>query len=232
MKKELVYDLPTRVFHWLFSGLFITAFLIAKTVDSESLVYTYHMLVGLTLGFLVLLRLIWGVLGTKHAKLSDFSLNPRDLISYFIGILRGEKRKWAGHNPASSWAALFMMACAVTSALTGYLMTSGTAKENFEDIHELSANAFMIVALVHVAGIVVHTLRYRELIGLSMVNGKKADVSPGEEIRNQRGGVALLLMGLVIAFGIQLVRNYDFQSRTLKFVGTVLTLGENEAHDD
>jgi cytochrome b len=232
MKKELVYDLPTRIFHWLFSGLFITAFLIAKTIDSESLAFTYHMLVGLTLGFAVVLRLIWGVLGTKHARLSDFSLNPRDLVSYFIGILRGEKRKWAGHNPASSWAALCMMAFAMISSLTGYLMTSGTAKENFEDFHEISANAFMVVALVHVAGIVVHTVRYREWIGLSMVDGKKADVSAGEEIGSQRGGVALLFLGLVIAFGINLVRSYDFQSRTLKFVGTVLTLGENKTHDN
>jgi len=231
MNRALVYDLPTRVFHWLFSGLFITAFVIAKTVDSESLVYTYHMLVGLTLGFLVLLRLIWGVLGTQHAKLSDFSLNPRDLYQYFAGILQGEKQKWAGHNPASSWAALCMMACTVTSALTGYLMTSGKAKENFEDIHELSANAFMVIALVHIAGIFVHIVRYRELIGLSMVDGKKADVPKGEEIQSQRGGVALILLGLVIAFGLNLVRNYDFLSRTLKFVGTVLTLGEDKSHD-
>jgi cytochrome b len=232
MSRNLVYDLPTRIFHWLFSSLFITAFLIAKTIDSDSLFYTYHMLVGLTLGFTVVLRLIWGVLGTKHARLSDFSLNPRDLISYFSGILRGEKRKWAGHNPASSWAALCMMAFAIISSVTGYLMTSGTAKENFEEIHEISANAFMIVALTHVAGIFVHTVRYRELIGLSMVNGKKVGVPAGEEITSQRSGVALVLLALVIAFGINLVRSYDFQSRTLKFVGTVLTLGENKTHDN
>lgn len=49
MKRELVYDLPTRIFHWMFAVLFLTAFVITKTVDDESAVFSYHMLAGLVL---------------------------------------------------------------------------------------------------------------------------------------------------------------------------------------
>ena len=61
MRTTLVYDLPTRLFHWLFSGLFLLSFVITKTVDDESLVFSYHMLSGLLLGGLVLWRVFWGV---------------------------------------------------------------------------------------------------------------------------------------------------------------------------
>ncbi len=49
MKKDLVYDLPTRLFHWLFAGLFLTGFVITKVIDNESSWFDYHSLAGLTL---------------------------------------------------------------------------------------------------------------------------------------------------------------------------------------
>jgi cytochrome b len=60
VRQHLVYDLPLRFFHWLFAGLFLIGFTIAKTVDDESVLFNYHSLAGLTLGFLVLLRVVWG----------------------------------------------------------------------------------------------------------------------------------------------------------------------------
>ncbi|MBK7963783.1 MAG: cytochrome b/b6 domain-containing protein [Bdellovibrionales bacterium] len=173
MRQHLVYDLPLRLFHWLFAGLFLIGFIIAKTVDDESVLFNYHSLAGLTLGFLVLLRVVWGVFGTKHARFSGFALNPKDLVSYFLGILAGEKKRWAGHNPASSWAGLIMMLMALGLAVTGYLMASGSENELLEDFHELLANGFIVVVGLHVVGIGIHTIRTRELIGLSMIDGKK-----------------------------------------------------------
>ncbi len=100
MRSTLIYDLPTRLFHWLFSGLFLLSFAIAKTIDDESLVFSYHMLSGLVLGSLVVWRLIWGFVGSEHARFSGFSLNPLHLKDYFLGILSGSKIRWPGHIPA------------------------------------------------------------------------------------------------------------------------------------
>jgi cytochrome b len=59
MGRQLVYDLPTRLFHWVFAGLFLIGFIIAKTIDDDSSWFDYHSLAGLSLGFLVVLRIIW-----------------------------------------------------------------------------------------------------------------------------------------------------------------------------
>jgi cytochrome b len=228
MRQHLVYDLPTRLFHWLFAGLFLTGFIIAKTVDDESTWFNYHSLAGLTLGFLVLLRILWGLFGTKHARFSGFALNPTELVNYLKGIMTGNKMRWAGHNPASSWAGLTMMFLALGLAVTGYLMTSGPNKESFEDAHELFANGFIIIVVLHIAGIVLHTFRHKEMIGLSMIDGKKEDVAMDQTISSSKTPFGILLVGLVVAFGLHLFKNYDSQSRSLLFFGTTLELSGNQ----
>jgi cytochrome b len=227
MKHQLVYDFTTRIYHWLFAGLFIVAFAIAKTVDDESPTFAYHMLAGLLLAFTVLLRLVWGVAGTRYARFSSFALNPKDLVSYFTGIVTGDKRRWAGHNPASSWVALVMMALALGLGVTGYLMANGQ-KESFEDIHELLANGFLVVVLLHVAGVILHALRHRDGIGFAMLNGKKTDLTPTASIASARPGAALLFVVLVASFSMYLAKNYDTQRQSLSLFGSTLQLGESE----
>lgn len=231
MRNQLVYDLPTRVFHWIFAGLFVGAFLIAKTIDDESPLFSYHMLAGLILVFSVALRVVWGFVGTRNAHFSSFALKPQELANYFAGLLSGDKRKWAGHNPASSWASLAMFALAFGLGITGFLMTSGS-KEEFEDIHELLANGFLVVVLLHVAGVVLHGFRHQDAIGLSMIDGHKKDINPQQMIVNSRPAVALAFVILVAGFARHLTRNFDSTSGTLNFFGASLNLGESERSDD
>jgi len=227
MKKQLVYDLPTRAFHWLFAGLFICAFAIAKTVDDDSPVFAYHMFAGLLLGFTVLLRLVWGFVGTKYARFSSFALHPKDLVTYFMGIVSGNKKRWAGHNPASSWAAIVMMGLALGLGVTGYLMANGQG-ESFEDIHELLANGFLVVVLLHIAGVILHALRHQDGIGLAMLDGQKNDLAPSSLITSARPGAALLFVVLVASFAMYLANNYDSTKQSLNLFGNTVQLGEAE----
>lgn len=227
MGKQLVYDLPLRIFHWIFAGLFVFAFLIAKTADDESLTFSYHMMAGLLLGFVVLLRIGWGLVGTKYSRFSSFALSPKNLLRYFKGLLSGDEGRWAGHNPASSWAALVMMGLALGLGVTGSLMATGQ-KEAFEDIHEILANAFLVVVLMHVAGVVLHVLRHRDGLPLSVIQGRKAGVSPADGISSSRPVVALLFVGLVVAFAMHLARHFDMSTRTLNLFGSTLQLGESD----
>ncbi len=153
-----------------------------KNESPESLRTWNKIYLGLILSLLVAVRIIWGIWGTKHARFSDFALNPKELMNYFRGILSGSKKRWAGHNPATSWAAILMMGLAAGLGLTGYLMTSGTNKETFEDVHELLANSLMIVAILHIAGNILQGLRHKETIGLSMLDGRKADIAAEDAI--------------------------------------------------
>lgn len=230
MQKKLSYDIPVRLFHWLFALLFVVAFTIANTVDDESSIFSYHMLAGLIMCFIVIWRIAWGFLGTRHSRFSGFALKPKDLFRYFQGIVTGDKRRWAGHNPASSWAALVMFAFALLLGVTGYLMSSGVASEGVEDLHELLSTGFLIVVLLHITGIVLHSLRHKDALWKSMFSGRKQGI-PQEEIGVQsRPAVGLLFIALTLGFSFYLLHNFESATKKLSFFGSSVTLGEVE-HD-
>lgn len=228
MRQVLVYDLPTRVFHWLFAGFFITAFAIANLVDDDSARFSLHMLAGMGMVFAVVLRLVWSVVGTRHARLTDLALNPAQLLAYFKGVISGGSRRWIGHNPASSWAAVAMVGLALGLGTTGYLMATGGENDTLKEAHELMANTFLAVVLLHIGGVVAHVLRHRDHLPASMVSGRKqALASDQQPVRAVPvAGVAfVVLTGVFMAY---LLQHYDAQARTLDLFGTTLQLGENE----
>lgn len=228
MRQVLVYDLPTRLFHWLFAGFFITAFAISNLVDDDSARFSLHMLAGLGMVFVVALRLIWSLVGTRHARLGDLALNPGHLIAYLKGMFFGGNRRWIGHNPASSWAAVAMVGLALGLGTTGYLMATGGENDSIKDLHELMANAFLVVVLLHIGGVVVHVLRHRDHLESSMVSGRKQALASDQlPVRAfpVAGFAFVLLTGLFMAY---LLQNHDAQARTLDLFGTTLQLGENE----
>ena len=228
MRQVLVYDSPTRVFHWLFAGFFITAFAISNLVDDDSARFSLHMLAGLGMAFVVVLRIIWSLVGTRHARLGDLSLNPMQLIAYFKGMFSGDSRRWIGHNPASSWAALVMAGLALGLATTGILMATGGENDAIKEVHELMANAFLVVVLLHLGGVIAHVLRYRDRLESSMVTGNKQVVG-GDEVPVRSMPVAgVAFVALTVLFVGYLLRTYDAQARTLDLFGTTLQLGENE----
>lgn len=223
-----IYDLPTRFFHWLFAGSFLIAFTIANTFDDESTVFMYHMLAGLVMGFIVSWRIIWGLIGSTHARFTDFALSPAKLLGYFKEITAGKTRLWSGHNPASSWAAISMMVLAFALAVTGYLMASGKAGESLEDLHELLANAFMAVVVLHIAGIILHSLRHNDGLSKSMVTGTKHGLSADTPSVASHAFVATVAIFLTLSFAANLINNFDANNGTLNLFGTQLQLSDQE----
>lgn len=228
MRQVRVYDLPTRVFHWLFAGFFITAFAIANLVDDDSARFSLHMLAGLGMVFVIVLRLIWSLVGTRHARLADLALNPVQLIAYSKDMFSGGSPRWIGHNPASSWAAVAMVGLGLGLGTTGYLMATGAESGPLKEAHELMANAFLAVVLLHIAGVVAHVLRHRDRLQTSMVTGRKqalaSDQAPVRSV--PVAGVAFVV--LTSLFMGYLLQNYDAQASTLDLFGTTLQIGENE----
>lgn len=230
MNKTKVYDLPTRLFHWLFAGLFVGAYAFASFVDDDSPWFSHHMLLGLILGCITVLRIVWGLIGSKYARFTSFSLNPVFLFRYFRGILAAEGGRQLGHNPASAWAALVMIALALGLGLTGFLMASGQ-KETFEDLHELMANAFAFVVVAHIAGVILHQFRHRDGIALSMIHGKKENTGGGTGIEKSHRLAAIAMAGIVGLFAFHVYKNYDASQGTTNVFGMKLQLGENESRE-
>lgn len=228
MKKISVYDLPTRFFHWLFAFLFVAAFAIAKTVDDESPFFSYHMLAGITIVFLLTLRFIWGFIGTTYARFSSFKLNPIELIVYLKDAVVAKTKSYPGHNPASSYAAVIMFACAIGLAVSGILMANGGENDTLEQLHELLANIFLISVIIHVVGIVFHHFKKRDSLWSSMLDGRKQTSSGAPGIAGTKPVAGLLLMVLFVSWLGYLATNYDSSTRTLNILGTELRLGETE----
>lgn len=228
MEKVRVYDLPTRVFHILFAGLFIGAYFIVQVYDDESALYPYHMLLGIALVATVALRVIWGVIGSRYARFTSLSLGPKALLGYFRDIVTGKLTRSMGHNPASSWAAIVMMILAVGLGVTGYMMTQSGSGEVFEEVHELMANTFIVVVIAHVAGVILHTLRHRDGIGMSMIHGKKNPVGGAPGISHPHTIAGLTFLGVIGVFVFHLNKNYDPATQSLALFGSTYQLGESE----
>jgi cytochrome b561 len=113
---------------------------------------------------------------------------------------------------------------------TGVAMANGY-EETFEDIHELLANGFVVVSLLHVAGVILHSVRHRDLIGLSMMDGKKMNIPNGQTIHGSRAMAALVFLVLIASFAGYLGRNFDGTHRTLNLFGNTLQLGESEEEE-
>lgn len=226
-----VYDLPTRVFHGLFAVSFLVAFVIANFVDDDEVAFSYHMIAGLIMCFILLWRLIWGVCGSRHARFSDFSLSPVSLFSYLKGVLSGSTQKWQGHNPASSWAALIFMLLTAGLGFTGVAMTLGLYGEIMEELHELMANTFIFIVVLHIAGVAIHQINHRDSLAKSMISGIKTQLPESAHPVAAHIGAGVLALVLSLGVCVYLLNSFDANSRTLTVLGGQLPLTESEEYD-
>ncbi|MBX3360978.1 MAG: cytochrome b/b6 domain-containing protein [Phycisphaeraceae bacterium] len=227
MMQALVWDLPTRLFHWLLAAGFASAAFIALVVGDDGPLFPYHAIIGLTLALMVALRLVWGVIGSKHARFGSFLFGPAAVAEYLKGIVTGRGKRHIGHNPASAYAIFAMLALIAAMAVTGVML--GRGQESVKDLHEFCAYAMLAVVGVHVLGVLLHTARHRENITAGMLHGRKA-VEAGQGIASARPVAAAIFLVLIGAWGFTLIRNYDpaTQATSLPLLGMSLQLGEAE----
>ena len=227
MNRVLIWDLPTRLFHWLLSGGFIAAAVISLALGEDSPLFPYHAIIGLTIALMVCLRVIWGIAGTRYAKFGTFIFGPAAVIEYMKGTLFGGGKRYIGHNPGSALAIFALLALVLAMAVTGFML--GQGNESVKDLHEILAWVMVGVAVVHVLGVAFHTIRHRENITLSMIHGKK-HAEPSDAIASAKPIVAAIFLLIAGAWTVALVRNYNpaTQTTTLPLIGTVLQLGESE----
>jgi len=196
-EKILVWDMPTRVFHWLLALCFAGAFLTGDTERFRDL----HVLFGYTLLGLIGFRLLWGVVGSRYARFSAFTFDPSSLWTYLRSLLTAAPAHYIGHNPAGSWMIIVILALGVLTGVTGYALDNELGGEWLEELHEGTANAMLAVVLAHIAGVIVSSIRHRENLLQGMVTGYKTG-APAAGIRQAHGLLGLGLLAGVIAFWV------------------------------
>lgn len=194
-RRILVWDAPVRVFHWLMVLSFAGAYLTAES-ERWRLV---HVTLGYTMAGLVAFRLLWGFIGTRHARFGSFVRGPRAVMAYLGSLVRGRPEHHTGHNPAGALAivALLVLTLGVTAA--GWATYNELAGEWTEDVHETLANVMLAIVLAHVAAVVLSSLLHHENLVTAMVTGRKhGPLHDG--VRRAWRGVAVLMLAAVLAF--------------------------------
>jgi cytochrome b len=227
MPRTLVWDMPTRVFHWLLAIGFGGAASISMLLDDDGPLFPYHAMIGLTLSLMVGMRVIWGLVGTRYARFGSFAFGPRAVLAYIKSTLLGGGARHIGHNPGSAYAIFAMLLLLAALGVTGFML--GRGNEGVKEIHELCANVMLGVVGIHILGVALHTMRHRENITASMIHGKKA-AEPADAIPSARPIFGVVFLAITAAWALGILRNYDPSTRstTLPLIGAALQLGEAE----
>lgn len=194
-RRTLVWDAPVRVFHWLLALSFAVAWLTAEG-ERWRLV---HVTAGYTVAGLVAFRILWGLVGTRHARFSDFVRGPRAVAVYLMSLLKGRPQPDAGHNPAGAVAILLLLTLAALTTASGWASYMDIGGEWLEEAHEVLANSMLALVAVHVAAVLATSWLHRENLVAAMIDGRKA-VPPQQGIGRAWRSVAALVLAAVLGF--------------------------------
>ena len=164
-----VWDPFVRVFHWSLVSCVLVNFFVVD--DGETL----HQLVGYTASALVVARLVWGFVGSPHARFADFFPTPARLRAHLAAIRAGRHDFQPGHNPLGALMMLALMTLVLALGLTGFLQTTDLfwGEEWLEELHAGLATTLIALAGIHAAAaIVIGRLERVNLVG-AMITGIK-----------------------------------------------------------
>lgn len=193
--RTLVWDAPVRLVHWLLAACFAVAWVTSDS-DGWRLV---HVTAGYTAAGLVAFRIVWGLVGSTHARFADFVRGPRAIASYLKSLIQGRPEHHAGHNPAGALAILAMLALAALTAATGWAHAAELGGKWLKEVHEALATAWLVLVIVHVVAVLVSSWAHRENLAGTMVHGYKV-APPREGIARPSRAVAAAVLAAVLGF--------------------------------
>ncbi|WGD29087.1 cytochrome b/b6 domain-containing protein [Ancylobacter sp. WKF20] len=165
----VVWDPVVRIFHWtVVAGCLLNLFVVE---DGEAL----HQIIGYVVAAVLVVRVIWGFIGTHYARFAQFVPGPRRLGRYLSALAKGREPRMLGHNPAGAVMMLALMALLAATCVSGWMMGLDAfwGEDWLEETHEWLANSILVLALLHALAALVESHRHRENLVLSMITGRK-----------------------------------------------------------
>lgn len=190
-----VWDLPIRLVHWLIALCFTGAYITAESENWRLL----HVTLGYTMGGLIVFRVIWGLVGTRYARFSEFVRSPSAVLQYLRSLFTKSPEHFTGHNPAGAIAVLLLLGLGAAISVSGYALYNDLAGEWVEEVHELLANAMLAIVLIHIAAVLISSHLHKENLPLAMITGKKRRIASAAIASTWRS-VALVILLAVISF--------------------------------
>lgn len=213
---QVLWDLPTRAFHWALAGLFLSAWISARQGWAEA-----HRVSGYAILSLVVFRIYWGVRGGRASRFAAFVRGPRSAIDYLGRFLTHKPPATAGHNPLGGWAVVVLLALLLAQALLGLVSVdafgteagplahhvSFTFGQRLEAAHALIFRALEALVILHLAAIAAHRFWAGENLVTPMITGgEDGPASSRSRAAGEREAVFALaviaiLVSVLVRFG-------------------------------
>lgn len=207
-----IWDLPTRLFHWLLAALVLCSVATAKL---GGLWIDWHMRAGYAILALVLFRVLWGFAGSRYARFANFVRGPRAVLDY----LRGRGAQGAGHSPLGALSVLALLAALLVQAASGLFandaiategplakLVSGAVSDSLTSVHKRGEYLLYGLVGLHLAAIAFYRLVLRQDLLRPMLSGDRlAAAEPARDDASMRLRAALLaalsaaLVGYIVA---------------------------------
>ena len=201
-----VWDLPVRIFHWALVLAVSGAYL---THEAGIEYFKYHLWCGYAVVILVSFRVLWGVVGTYHARFWNFVRNPIHTLRYGVALLRNKETHYSGHNPLGAWMVIILLIALLAQGVTGlfgndeilnfgplYGYVSNDLSLKLTSIHRQLFDLLAAATAVHVLAVLFHLVIKKENLIRAMFTGRKphSQVNSSLEIQSSRLWLAALLL--------------------------------------
>jgi cytochrome b len=211
MEKRTVWDIPTRLFHWLLVACIFGQWLTAEILENA---IQWHFYIGyFTLG-LILFRVFWGIIGTHYARFSQFIKGPVAVLKYAATLPKANSPAHAGHNPMGGWMVIAMMLLIAVQGISGLFITddifsngpyydavSESTRDLMSFIHHKGFNIILAAVVLHIVAIAFYTRFKKQHLVPAMIHGKKETAEAG--ISSSR-----LLLAIIVALVTALIMYY------------------------
>lgn len=178
-----IWDVPVRVFHWSLVILFATAY-VTNALGTNY--FKYHVWSGYAIIVLVSFRILWGLVGTYHARFINFVRNPITTIKYAVSVFKRTDKHYVGHNPLGAIMVITLLAAVLTQAITGlftndeifnlgplYGYISNELSLQLTSIHRQLFYWILGAIALHVVAVLIHIFLKRDNIIKAMFTGRK-----------------------------------------------------------
>ncbi len=207
--KVLVWDWPVRVMHW---GLVMAVFGAWLTRELEGDWFAWHVRCGYAVIVIAVVRLVWGFLGTRHARFVHFVRSPKAVLGDLRALWKRDAEASAGHTPSGAWMIVALLGMLLAQGLTGLFSNdqvyqtgplfgyvTAEMSDRLTTLHKQIFDVLWIAILIHVLAAFFYLIVKRRNLIAPMFSGKKwrKNVPPGEEIHSSRGVVAIAIAAVV-----------------------------------
>lgn len=201
--KVRVWDLPLRLFHWSLVAAVATAFIAAK-IGGNAMVW--HGRAGVAVVGLLVFRIVWGFVGSTHARFASFVRGPAAIRAYLRGEWQG-----VGHNPIGAYSVLILLSLVLALSVSGLFANDDIAYQGYlyplvgadlsaqiTGVHKLFEPLLIALVILHVGAIAFYVKVRRTNLTIPMITGVKDVADPAVEAP-RGGGAAAFVVALVIA---------------------------------